>query len=76
MDKDTIQQLFSSVNSRKKPLVEQTEYLVDGYFKQWNGDFKEVYSAVKSIDEAGNLTDVYLGKIQKQHLWVAISYSR
>jgi glyceraldehyde-3-phosphate dehydrogenase (NADP+) len=54
--------LFPGTEWLNHPVVEQTEYLVDGEFKQWNGDFKKVYSAIK-VNNKGNLEDVYLGKI-------------
>ena len=54
--------LFPKKEELNHPFVEQTEYLVDGNFKQWNGDFKKVFSAIKANNN-GNLEDIYLGKI-------------
>ena len=43
------------------PVVEQTEYLVDGEFKQWM-EFQKVFSAIK-VNNNDVLEDIYLGKI-------------
>ena len=60
-------QEFFSINFPKRdqltpPFVEQTEYLVNGSFRAWKGNFKEVYSAIQT-ENNGNLEKVYLGKI-------------
>ena len=54
--------LFPEKGSLQPPFVEQTEYLVNGEFKSWDGDFKEVYSAVR-LRNGDQLEEVYLGKI-------------
>ncbi|MGC4128341.1 MAG: NADP-dependent glyceraldehyde-3-phosphate dehydrogenase [Bergeyella sp.] len=54
--------LFPTSDYLNHPIVEQTEYLVDGDFKQWNGDFKNVFSAIKANNN-GTMEDIYLGKI-------------
>lgn len=54
--------LFPGKEWLNHPVVEQTEYLVDGEFKQWDGDFKKVFSAIK-VNNNDVLEDIYLGKI-------------
>ncbi len=54
--------IFPAKNGLIHPLVEQTEYLVNGTFKPWNKEFKEVYSAVETNND-GILEKIYLGKI-------------
>jgi hypothetical protein len=62
--------LFPGTEWLNHPVVEQTEYLVDGEFKQWNGDFKKVYSAIKvnnkeknEEDEHTNIYNVPVGSL-------------
>jgi len=50
---------------KNPPLVEQKEYLVNGEFKQWEGAFNEIYSAVGNQSGDNEIERVYLGKIPK-----------
>ncbi len=54
--------VFPNINELTHPVVEQQEYLVNGEFKKWDKDFKEVFSAIKANDN-GELKNIYLGKI-------------
>lgn len=54
--------IFPAKDSIKSPLVEQTEYLVNGDFQQWNGEFKEIFSAIEANNN-GVLEKIYIGKI-------------
>jgi len=59
----TLSDFFPSVDSFMPPLVEQTEYLLNGELKKWDGEFKKIYAAVKQKDSDGVLSDIYIGKV-------------
>jgi hypothetical protein len=46
ISKSQLFDVFSSVNSKNIPFINQEEYLVDGKFKPWNGPFNEIHSAI------------------------------
>lgn len=60
--------LFPKENEVKSPLIEQTEYLVDGKFKQWSGPFNTIYSAICKPNSEGKLERIIIGKIPKTGL--------
>lgn len=63
---------YSSVNSKEIPHINQQEYLVDGYFKQWNGPFTTVHSAICAPTADGILERIVIGKIPKTGLAEAL----
>ncbi|SFH84237.1 NADP-dependent glyceraldehyde-3-phosphate dehydrogenase [Halpernia frigidisoli] len=61
-------EIFSSVNSKEIPQINQEEYLVDGKFKHWNGPFKEVNAAICKPTTDVKLERISIGKIPKTGL--------
>ncbi len=59
---------FAKNNTLKSPLVEQTEYLVNGDFKKWDGPFNQIFSAVCTPNVFGELERTNIGKIPKTGL--------
>lgn len=60
--------VFSSVNSKEIPFINQEEYLVDGAFKSWNGPFNEIHAAICKPTSNENLERILIGKIPKTGL--------
>ncbi|MBC7440262.1 MAG: NADP-dependent glyceraldehyde-3-phosphate dehydrogenase [Flavobacterium sp.] len=60
--------VFSSVNSKEIPFINQEEYLVDGKFKSWNGPFNEIHSAICNPVSDEKLERILIGKIPKTGL--------
>jgi glyceraldehyde-3-phosphate dehydrogenase (NADP+) len=60
--------VFSSVNSKEIPFINQEEYLVDGAFKSWNGPFNEIHAAICKPTSDENLERILIGKIPKTGL--------
>ena len=60
--------VFSSVNSKEIPFINQDEYLVDGAFKSWNGPFNEIHAAICKPTSNENLERILIGKIPKTGL--------
>lgn len=67
-----LKSLFPEKGLKNPPIVEQTEYLVDGKFKTWEGPFTEVYSAVGTQTEGNEIERTYLGKVPKTGVEQAI----
>lgn len=60
--------VFSSVNSKEIPLINQDEYLVNGAFKSWDGPFNEIHAAICKPTSNENLERILIGKIPKTGL--------
>lgn len=60
--------VFSSVNSKEIPFINQDEYLVNGAFKSWNGPFNEIHAAICKPTSDENLERILIGKIPKTGL--------
>lgn len=60
--------VFSSVNSKEIPFINQDEYLVDGAFKSWDGPFNEIHAAICKPTSNENLERILIGKIPKTGL--------
>ena len=60
--------VFSSVNSKEIPFINQDEYLVDGAFKSWDGPFNEIHAAICKPTSDENLERILIGKIPKTGL--------
>jgi acyl-CoA reductase-like NAD-dependent aldehyde dehydrogenase len=60
--------VFSSVNSKEIPFINQDEYLVNGAFKSWNGPFNEIHAAICKPTSNENLERILIGKIPKTGL--------
>ena len=43
--------------------IQQIEYLVDGELREWNGEFKPIYSPIFIRDSEGNYTRKLLGYV-------------
>jgi len=66
--KNQLCDVFSSVNNRTIPFVNQEEYLVNGQFKRWNGPFNTIYAAICKPTGGDNLKRILIGKIPKTGL--------
>jgi glyceraldehyde-3-phosphate dehydrogenase (NADP+) len=60
--------VFSSVKNKTIPVINQEEYLVNGKFKQWNGTFNTIYSAICKPTIDNSIEQIVLGKIPKTGL--------
>ncbi|WP_353077435.1 NADP-dependent glyceraldehyde-3-phosphate dehydrogenase [Flavobacterium sp.] len=60
--------VFSSVNSKEIPFINQDEYLVNGAFKSWDGPFNEIHAAICKPTSDENLERILIGKIPKTGL--------
>jgi len=60
--------VFSSVNSKEIPFINQDEYLVNGAFKSWDGPFNEIHAAICKPTSNENLERILIGKIPKTGL--------
>ena len=60
--------VFKNTAALNSPLINQSEYLVDGFFKSWDGPFTEIQSAICKSDDSGNLKPISIGKIPKTGL--------
>ena len=54
--------IFKNTEALNIPLIEQSEYLVDGDFKSWNGAFTEIKSAICKPTAQGKLEQIIIGK--------------
>ena len=70
--KNQLFNVFSSVNSKEIPFINQEEYLVDGAFKSWNGPFNEIHAAICKPSSDEQLERILIGKIPKTGLPEAI----
>jgi acyl-CoA reductase-like NAD-dependent aldehyde dehydrogenase len=68
INKNQLFTVFSSVNSKEIPFINQEEYLVDGAFKSWNGPFNEIHAAICKPTSNENLERILIGKIPKTGL--------
>ena len=68
INKNQLFTVFSSVNSKEIPFINQEEYLVDGAFKSWNGPFNEIHAAICKPNSDENLERILIGKIPKTAL--------
>ena len=66
--KNQLYDVFSSVNNRTIPFVNQEEYLVNGQFKRWNGPFNTICAAICKPTVGDNLERILIGKIPKTGL--------
>ena len=66
--KNEIFNRFSSVTNKPFPLVNQEEYLVDGSFKPWKTEFTQIYSAICTPNDKGELEPILIGKTPKTGL--------
>ena len=66
--KNQLFEVFSSVNAKEIPFINQQEYLVDGKFKSWNGPFNEILSAICKPLNDEKLERILIGKIPKTGL--------
>jgi hypothetical protein len=46
ISKNQLFDVYSTINSKEIPFINQEEYLVNGAFKTWNGPFNEIHSAI------------------------------
>lgn len=68
ISKNQLFDVFSSVNAKEIPFINQQEYLVDGNFKSWNGPFNEILSAICKPLNDEKLERILIGKIPKTGL--------
>ncbi len=66
--KNQLFEVFSSVNERTIPFIDQQEYLVDGQFKTWEMPYNEIYSAVCKPTNENKLERILIGKTPKTGL--------
>jgi len=66
--KNQLFEVFSSVNERNIPFIDQQEYLVDGQFKSWEMPYNEIYSAVCKPTNENKLERILIGKTPKTGL--------
>lgn len=52
--------VFSSVNSKEIPFINQDEYLVNGAFKSWDGPFNEIHAAICKPTSDENLERILI----------------
>ena len=72
ISKNQLFDVFSTVNSKEIPFINQEEYLVNGAFKPWNGPFNEIHSAICKPTSGEKLESILIGKIPKTGLPEAI----
>ncbi|WP_353147233.1 NADP-dependent glyceraldehyde-3-phosphate dehydrogenase [Flavobacterium sp.] len=70
--KNQLFDVFSTVNSKEIPFINQEEYLVNGAFKTWNGPFNEIHAAICKPTSNEKLERILIGKIPKTGLPEAI----
>jgi glyceraldehyde-3-phosphate dehydrogenase (NADP+) len=68
ISKNQLFDVFSSVNSKEIPFINQEEYLVNGAFKPWKGLFNEINSAICKPSNDEKLERILIGKIPKTGL--------
>jgi glyceraldehyde-3-phosphate dehydrogenase (NADP+) len=68
ISKNQLFEVFSSVNSKAIPFINQEEYLVNGEFKPWHGPFNEIHSAICKPSNDEKLERILIGKIPKTGL--------
>jgi acyl-CoA reductase-like NAD-dependent aldehyde dehydrogenase len=68
ISKNQLFDVFSSVNSKEIPFINQEEYLVNGAFKPWKGPFNEINSAICKPSSDEKLERILIGKIPKTGL--------
>ncbi len=68
ISKNQLFDVFSSVDSKEIPFINQEEYLVNGAFKSWKGPFNEIHSAICKPTSDEKLAPVFIGKIPKTGL--------
>ncbi len=68
ISKNQLFDVFSSVNSKEIPFINQEEYLVNGAFKPWKGPFNEIHSAICKPSNDEKLERILIGKIPKTGL--------
>ncbi|WP_396181635.1 NADP-dependent glyceraldehyde-3-phosphate dehydrogenase [Flavobacterium sp.] len=68
ISKNQLFDVFSTVNSKEIPFINQEEYLVNGAFKPWNGSFNEIHSAICKPTSGEKLERILIGKIPKTGL--------
>lgn len=68
ISKNQLFDVFSSVNSKAIPFINQEEYLVNGEFKPWNGPFNEIHSAICKPSTDEKLERILIGKTPKTGL--------
>lgn len=68
ISKNQLFDVFSTVNSKEIPFINQEEYLVNGAFKTWNGPFNEIHSAICKPTSGEKLESILIGKIPKTGL--------
>ena len=60
--------IYSSVDTKEIPFIDQREYLVNGQFKTWNGAFNDVHSAICKPNNDNKLEQILIGNIPKTGL--------
>ena len=68
ISKNQLFNVFSTVDSKEIPFINQEEYLVNGAFKTWKGPFNEIHSAICKPTSDEKLAPVFIGKIPKTGL--------
>ena len=68
ISKNQLFDVFSTVNSKEIPFINQEEYLVNGAFKSWKGPFNEIHSAICKPTSGEKLAPIFIGKIPKTGL--------
>ena len=68
ISKNQLFDVYSTVNSKEIPFINQEEYLVNGAFKSWKGPFNEIHSAICKPTSDEKLAPVLIGKIPKTGL--------
>ncbi len=68
ISKNQLFDVYSTVNSKEIPFINQEEYLVNGAFKSWKGPFNEIHSAICKPTSGEKLAPILIGKIPKTGL--------
>ncbi|MBC7523518.1 MAG: NADP-dependent glyceraldehyde-3-phosphate dehydrogenase [Flavobacterium sp.] len=68
LTKNQLFDVFSSVNTKEIPFINQEEYLVDGKFKSWQDSFNKIHAAICKPTIDGKLERILIGKIPKTGL--------
>lgn len=68
ISKNQLFNVFSTVNAKEIPFINQEEYLVNGAFKTWNGPFNEIHAAICKPTSGEKLERILIGKIPKTGL--------
>ena len=68
ISKNQLFDVYSTVNSKEIPFINQEEYLVNGAFKSWKGPFNEIHSAICKPTSGEKLAPIFIGKIPKTGL--------